>query len=164
MSVMKDKLNRKLREVAVEEKRRFIRHSLCFPLSYKVVGKGSRDSGKEALSNTINISMGGLLFAAKRPVEAGSTIIVKMPFENKVFNIRAKVVHCDKSPETKLNNIGVRFYRTNDAFKVKLIEQIYLISEYRDIKSMQTGKEISLEEASREWIKRYSERFKRMYW
>jgi len=148
----------------VEEKRRFIRHPLCFPLSYKIVDKDADSGGKEARSSTLNISMGGLLFAAKRPVDAGSTIIVKMPFENKVFNIRAKVVHCDKNPETKLNNIGVRFYRTNDAFKVKLIEQIYLISEYRDLRSMQTGKEISLEEASREWIKRYSERFKRMYW
>ncbi len=148
----------------MEEKRRFIRHPLCFPLAYKVVDKGIRGAGKEARSNTINISMGGLLFAAKRPVDAGSTIIVKMPFENKVFNIRAKVVRCDKNPETKLNNIGVRFYRTNDAFKVKLIEQIYLISEYRDLKSMQLGRQVTLEEASREWIKRYSERFKRMYW
>ncbi len=154
----------KPKEIAVEEKRRFIRHPLCFPLSYKIVDSSACGKAKEARSNTLNISMGGLLFAAKRPVDAGSTIILKMPFENKVFNIRAKVVRCDKNPETKLNNIGVRFYRTNDAFKVKLIEQIYLISEYRDLKSMQTGKEISLEEASREWIKRYSERFKRMYW
>jgi len=162
--LMKNSTGSKPKEVVVEEKRRFIRHPLCFPLSYEVVDKGARGGVKESRSSTLNISMGGLLFAAKRPVDAGSTIIVKMPFENKVFNIRAKVVHCDKSPETKLNNIGVRFYRTNDAFKVKLIEQIYLISEYRDLKSMQTGKEMSLEEASREWIKRYSERFKRMYW
>jgi len=161
---MNSKWDRKPKEVAVEEKRRFIRHPLCFPLSYKVVDKGTRGSKKEERSNTLNVSMGGLLFAAKRSVEAGSTIIVKMPFENKVFNIRAKVVHCDKSPETKLNNIGVRFYRANDAFKVKLVEQIYLISEYRDLKSMQLGRQVSLEEASREWIKRYSERFKRMYW
>ncbi|MCX5680067.1 MAG: PilZ domain-containing protein [Candidatus Omnitrophica bacterium] len=161
---MRDNVGRKPKEIAVEEKRRFIRHSLCFPLVYKIVDKGIHDDGKEARSKTINISMGGLLFAAKNPVEAGSTIIIKMPFENKTFNIRAKVVRCDKNPETKLNNIGVRFYRTNDAFKVKLIEQIYLISEYRDLKSMQLGRQVSLEEASREWIKRYSERFKRMYW
>ena len=154
----------KPKEVAVEENRRFIRHPLCFPLSYKIVDKSVHESGKESRSNTLNISMGGLLFAAKRPVDAGSTIVIKMPFENKIFNIKARVVHCDKNPESKLNNIGVRFYRTNDAFKVKLIEQIYLISEYRDLKSMQTGKEMSLEEASREWINRYSERFKRMYW
>ena len=161
---MSDKWVGKPKEIVVEERRKFIRHPLCFPLSYRVVDKGTHDGEKESRSNTINVSMGGLLFAAKRPVDAGSTIIVKMPFENKVFNIRAKVVRCDRNPETKLSNIGVRFYRTNDAFKVKLIEQIYLISEYRDLKSMQLGRQVSLEEASREWIKRYSERFKRMYW
>jgi len=125
----------------------------------------ARSAGAEGKnSNTINISIGGLLFAAKRLVSMGSTIIVKMPFEDKIFNVKARVVHCKKSPETKLYNIGVKFYRLNDAFKVKLIEQIYLISEYRDLKSMQLGRQVSLEEASREWIKRYSERFKRMYW
>jgi len=161
---MRGKLGRKPKEVAVEERRRFIRHPLCFPLSYKIIDRGVHNGAKESRSKTLNISLGGLMFAAKRPVEAGSTIIVKMPFENKIFNVKARVVRCDKNPETSLNNIGVRFYRTNDAFKVKLVEQIYLISEYRDLKSIQTGKEISLEEASREWIKRYSERFKRMYW
>jgi c-di-GMP-binding flagellar brake protein YcgR len=94
----------------------------------------------------------------------GSTIVVKMPFAEKIFNVRAKVVHCKKSPETKLYNIGVKFYRLNDAFKVKLIEQIYLISEYRDLISMQRGKEVSLEQASKEWIKRYSDRFSKLYW
>lgn len=159
-----DNNTKKPREISVEERRKFIRHPLCFPLSYKVVDKAGASGGKEARSNTINIGMGGLLFAAKRHVDEGSTIVVKMPFENKVFNIRARVVHCDRNPETKLNNIGVRFYRLNDAFKVKLIEQIYLISEYRDLKSMQLGRQISMEEASREWIKRYSERFSRLYW
>ena len=94
----------------------------------------------------------------------GSTIVVKMPFEDKIFNVKAKVVHCKKNTETKLYNIGVKFYRLNDAFKVKLIEQIYLISEYRDLISMQRGKDISLEEASKEWIKRYSDRFSKLYW
>ena len=161
---MNDDNGKKPREISVEERRKFIRHPLCFPLSYKVIERIGDAGGKELRASTINVGMGGLLFAAKKPVEAGSTILVKMPFENKVFNVRARVVHCDKNPETKLNNIGVRFYRENDAFKVKLIEQIYLISEYRDLKSMQTGRQMSLEEASREWIKRYSDRFSKLYW
>jgi c-di-GMP-binding flagellar brake protein YcgR len=161
---MDNKNGKGMNALPVEERRRFIRHPLCFPLSYRVIEKSGKPESKELRTNTINVSMGGLLFAAKKPVDMGSTIVIKMPFENKVFNIRARVVHCDRNPETKLNNIGVRFYRVNDAFKVKLIEQIYLISEYRDLKSMQLGRQISLEDASREWIKRYSERFKRMYW
>jgi hypothetical protein len=87
-----------------------------------------------------------------------------MIFQDKVFNIRSKVVSCVKNKETKLFNIGVSFYRLYDAFKVKLIEQLYLISEFRDLQSMKHGREISLEEASREWIKRYSDRFSRLYW
>lgn len=149
---------------SVSERRKFIRHPLCFPLSYKVVEKPQPAGAKDKNSKTINISMGGLLFAAKRLVSMGSTIVVKMPFEDKIFNVKARVVHCKKNPENKLYSVGVKFYRINDAFKVKLIEQIYLISEYRDLISMQRGKEVSLEQASMEWIKRYSDRFSKLYW
>jgi hypothetical protein len=120
--------------------------------------------GKETKSKTINISIGGLLFTSTNPVNKGTLISLKMPFEDKVFKVMAKVVHCNKSLDTNLFNVGVSFYRLRDAFKVKLIEQLYLISEYRDLRSVQLGREVSLEEASREWIRRYSERFRRLYW
>jgi hypothetical protein len=108
--------------------------------------------------------MGGILFAAKKPVKSGAAIMLSMPFQDKVFNVRARVVHCDKNLETKLYNIGASFHRLSAAYKVKLVEQLYLISEFRDLKSIQLGREISLEMASREWIKRYSLRFKKLYW
>ena len=157
----------------ISERRRFIRHPLCFPLTYSVVEKApgkpvlkkaEKAGAKEIKSTTINISMGGLLFAAKKPVKVDSLIIIKMPFQDKVFNVRAKVVHCDKNPETKLYNIGCAFHRLGAAYKVKLVEQLYLISEFRDLKSIELGKEISLERASQEWIKRYSDRFRKLYW
>jgi len=146
------------------ERRRFIRHPLSIPLTCKIIKKIS-DKDTEGISGiTNNISIGGLLFSAKRPVKVGSLIMIQMPFEDKVFNVKSKVVHCDKSAEKKLYNIGASFYQLHDAFKVKLIEQIYLIAEYRDLRSVQLGREVSLEEASKEWIKKYSERFKRLYW
>ena len=150
--------------VPVSEKRHFIRHPLCFPLTYKALTKKGLKEYGEIGSATINVSMGGLLFSAKRSVDAGTMITIKMPFQDKIFNVKAKVVHCTKSHETRLYNIGVSFYRLSDAFKVKLIEQLYLISEFRDLWSVQLGRDITLEEASREWIKRYSKRFKRLYW
>jgi hypothetical protein len=87
-----------------------------------------------------------------------------MPFQDKVFNVKVRVVHCDKNPETKLYNIGAAFHRLSAAYKVKLIEQLYLISEFRDLRSIQLGREISLEKASEEWVKRYSARFRKLYW
>lgn len=146
------------------ERRKFIRHPMCFPLKYKVINKDSLAGIDEELACTKNISERGLLFSSKKSVQADSVILIKIPFQEKTFNVKAKVIHCNSIKGLPLFDIGVAFLRYNEAFKVKLIEQMYLISEYRDLRSMQLGKEISLEEASREWIKRYSKRFNRLYW
>lgn len=153
-----------LSNLKIIERRHFIRHSLCFPLKYKVIEKGPTKNRKEIHSTTINVSRGGLLFSAKLPVKINSIISIQMPFQDKIFKLRARVIHCHKSLEPNLYNIGVSFYRFSDAFKIKLIEQMYLILEYKDLRGLQLGREISLQEASREWIKHYSERFKRLYW
>ncbi len=148
----------------VIEYRHFIRHPLCLPLSYKVIEKSLKKDQENIPSETINVSLGGLLFPSKHPVDPESRIAIKMPFENKVFNIKAQVVRCSQNSKTKLYDIAVSFLRTQEAFKAKMIEQIYLIAGYRDMLRLQSGKEISMEEASRKWIKRYSARFRRLYW
>lgn len=146
------------------ERRRFIRHPMCLPLKYKIIQKKIGRRNKEKAYITINISRAGLLFSAKEPVQSNSTIVIRIPFQQKIFNVKAKVIRCDKNTETNLYTIGVSFLKSTDAFKVKLIEQMYLISEYRDLRSIQLGKEISLQEASQEWIKHYSKRFEKLYW
>ena len=150
--------------IPVVERRRFIRHPLSLPLSYEVVKPGLAKGRGGKRSETINVSMGGLLFASKHSAQPGSMIAIKMPFEDKMFSVKAKVIRCVNNSETKLYDIAVSFFRINEAFKAKMIEQIYLIAEFRDLLSLQTGKQVSLEEASRKWIKRYSARFKKLYW
>jgi len=146
------------------EKRQFIRHPLSLPLAYEVVDPEGNVIQEKNQSETTNVGLGGLLFSGKNPVEIDSVILIKMPFEDKIFNIAAKVVRCVHNSETRIYDIAVSFFRLREAFKVKMIEQIYLISEYRDLLCLQTGKEVSLEEASRKWVKRYSKRFKKLYW
>ena len=148
----------------VVEYRHFIRHPLCLPLSYKVIEKSQKKDQESLPSETVNVSLGGLLFPSKHPIGPDSRIAIKMPFENKVFNVRAQVVRCVQNIDTKLYDIAVNFPKTQEAFKAKMIEQIYLIAGYRDMLILQSGKEVSMEEASRKWIKRYSARFKRLYW
>jgi c-di-GMP-binding flagellar brake protein YcgR len=149
-----------------KDRRKYIRHPLSFPLKYNILAnaKGVSVASREAKSTTINISIGGLLFSSRQALDKDLLIDLKMPFGDKIFKVRAHVVHCSKNLDTKLFNVGVSFHRLRDAFKVKLIEQLYLISEYRDLRSVQLGREIPLEEASKDWIKRYSERFRRLYW
>lgn len=143
-----------------KERRHFIRHPVCYPLEFEHVSKKIRERTK-----TLNVSEGGLLFLSKYPLKKNEIIILKMPLQEKVFRIRAKVMHTTKDSEnTGLFNVGVSFYRYSDAFKVKLVEQLYLIDEYRMLRSLQLGHELSMQEASEEWIKRYSKRFARLYW
>ena len=143
-----------------DEKRKYIRHLLVNPLDFQI---DESSKGVER-THTLNVSEGGLMFASRSSVEAGAMIKLNMPLYGKVFKINAKVVHSEKSQEPGLFNIGVEFVTYSDAFKVKLIEQIYLIEEYRVLRSLQLGREMTIQEASQEWIKRYSERFQQLYW
>ena len=144
----------------MKEKRHFIRHPICYPLEFEHPPKKVIER-----TRTLNVSEGGLLFSCKNQLKPGETIILKMPLQNKIFRIKAKVVHSSKDSDNPHSfNVGVSFYRYSDAFKVKLVEQLYLIDEYRILRSLQLGYEITMEKASEEWIKRYSKRFARLYW
>jgi Tfp pilus assembly protein PilZ len=141
-----------------DEHRRFIRHPICYPLKYKV----QRQSFK---AETANISEGGLMFMSKRLVKEGTMLELELPFLEKVFKVQARVVHISSDDkQNKLYTVGVAFNRIADALKVKLIEQLYLIDEYRHLRSIQLGHSVSMDEASKEWIKLYSRRFKKLYW
>jgi len=146
------------------ERRRFIRHPMCYPLKYAVLRKRSDVIAGDPIFMTKDVSENGLLFAAAKPVDSGEIIVLRIPFQDRIFKVKAKVIHCDKLVGQRLYDVGVCFYRAQDAFKARLVEQMYLISEYRDLRSMETGQEMSLREASEEWIKRYSKRFQKLYW
>lgn len=142
-----------------KERRRFIRHLLVNPLEFQVMGETETQKTK-----TVDVGEGGLLFLSKTEVLPGTDIKINMPLYDKVFKISARVVHSMKDSSTGLFNTGVMFINYADAFKVKLIEQIYLIEEYRVLRSLQLGKDMTIQEASKEWINRYSERFQKLYW
>ena len=142
------------------ERRYSIRHPITFPFRYRVVGSHNG----EDRSKTINISRGGLFFKAKHPAKELSTVTMKIPFRNKVFIVRGRVAHCRLGLDKKCYEIGVSFYDSSDAFKTKLIEEMYLIRELRDLRSKQLGRKIPIDEAAKDWIKRYSKRFRKFYW
>jgi len=141
-----------------KERRKFIRHLLVNPLEFQV------DEEVAEKTATGDISEGGLMFMSKQDVTPGTLIKINLPLYDKVFKVKASVVYSVQDPLTGLFRIGVSFADYSDAFKVKLVEQIYLIEEYRVLRSLQLGKELSLKEASEEWIKRYSKRFEKLYW
>jgi len=148
------------------EKRRFIRHPVCIPLEFipKNILHTERKKGGGASATTVNISLGGLLFLSREKIAIDTEISVSLPFKDKVFKIAGTVVRCEKQTNAKLYEIGIAFTRVSDAFKVKLVEQLHLIEEYRILRSIQLNREVTLAEASREWIRLYSKRFRKLYW
>ena len=144
----------------MQEKRQFLRHPISYPLRFEVTSEEKHED-----SHTLNISKGGLLFLSRYKAKLGAIITLKLPFQNKAFKVKAKVVHIEKDKDNpRLYNIGVSFDQHSDAFKVKLIEQIYLIDEYRSLRSIELGHEMGMREASEEWIKRYSVAFDKLFW
>ncbi|MEE8359988.1 MAG: PilZ domain-containing protein [Candidatus Omnitrophota bacterium] len=146
--------------LSLKERRRFVRHPICYPLEFEYAPKRILER-----SRTADVSEGGLLFLSKRQLQTGKTIILKLPLQNKLFKVKAKVVHVNQDKENpKLYNVGVSFYRHSDAFEVKLVEQIYLMDEYRALRSLQLGRDITFKEASLEWVKKYAKKFDEMFW
>jgi c-di-GMP-binding flagellar brake protein YcgR len=142
------------------DRRKFIRHPVCVPLEFKRI----REAGKKHKAESIDVSLGGLLFLSRVKIAAGTEVNVSLPFRDKIFHIHGSVVRCEKDGSSKLYYVGIKFLRVSDAFKVKLIEQLHLIEEYRCLRSIQLNRDVPLREASQEWIRRYSLQFKKLYW
>ena len=143
-----------------EEKRKFIRHPVCIPLEFQRIKEGKRKLKAE----TVNLSLGGLLFLSRSKIAVGTEIIVSLPFRDKVFHIHGRVMRCETEGHSKLYSVGIEFLRVSDAFKVKLVEQLHLIDEYRCLRCIQLNRDVTLKEASQEWIRKYSEQFRKLYW
>ena len=144
-----------------EDRRHFIRHPICIPLEFQRMKDTAK---KKHRSETVNMSLGGLLFLSRARIAPGTEIVVSLPFKDKVFKVHGSVVRCDRDQESKLYQTGISFGRVAEAFKVKLVEQLHFIEEYRCLRSIQLHREVSLQEASREWIQRYSKQFRELYW
>jgi c-di-GMP-binding flagellar brake protein YcgR len=152
--------DKKLRfKIDFREKRRFIRHPVCYPLKFRI-----KSLKRAELSTTLNVSEGGLLFLSKHPVKKGALLVLSLPFRENIFKVEARVMHVEPEENGKLYSVGVAFHRISDAVKIKLLEQIYLIDEYRHLRSIQLGREVNFQEASEEWIKHYSRQFHKLYW
>jgi len=148
------------------ERRESVRHLINIPFKYQVqvAGRASQKKKIKGESHTLNLSRGGFLFAAQEPIPEHSVLKVKIPFQTRTYQVHVKVMHCKQDRKENAYLIGVEFQDVSDAFRMRLIEQMYLITEYWQLRKRQLGRDISLPEASREWVRRYSQKFQKLYW
>ena len=113
------------------------------------------DDSEDADDDTLtNVSLGGLSFNSRHALEAGQKISVCIPILKEDNYLAGTVVWCEKSKNGY--EIGLEFEGKKDVFRLRMIEQICHIEHYRKEIKLAEGRELSSEEAAKEWITRYA--------
>ena len=131
--------------------RNFIRHPADIPLTFSL---------KETKSETgyaKDLGCGGLCFTTDRALSEGAPIHIEIPLAYLPFCAKGCVAWC--RPEGELYNIGVGFSDHGTLFNLRMVEQVCHIEHYRKKALEKDGRHLSEEEAAREWIEKFADKF-----
>ncbi|PVY76384.1 PilZ domain-containing protein [Tamilnaduibacter salinus] len=136
--------------------RSYIRHPTDIPLEVQP-GSPSGRSG-----DVRNLSPGGLAFTSEAPYELGSELCLCIRCCPNPLQIRGQVVWCERRGNRY--ELGVAFYSPADAYQVRMVEQVCQIEQYRYDAWQREGRQLTQEEAAREWIDRYASSYAQDDW
>jgi len=133
-------------------KRNFIRHPLGSPIQHRFL-----DSQSLRRNYVRNVSEGGLCFRSRTYIAPDQFIEIKIPNGESAFESTCLVAWCKNTG--KDFEVGVKFEDQDAEFAMRLVEQACYIEEYqKDVLSKQ-GRQLSAEEAAKEWIEKYAGSF-----
>jgi hypothetical protein len=133
--------------------RQFIRHPSDIPIEIR----DAADS-PEVQRRVKNISFGGLAFSSDTPLKPESLIALRIHCLRPAFEVAAARVAWCRNEGSKFA-VGVEFLDLAEAFRVRMVEQICHIESYRKEIEQREGRQLTTEEAAREWISRYASSF-----
>ncbi len=132
--------------------RLYIRHPAAIPIECERV----RSQEGPLLECLSNISLGGLAFHSRQPFAVNEIVVVRIPLIDESFQATGQVAWC--IPRHPGYEVGMKLLEQNEAFQARMIEQLCYIEQYRR-DALQQGRELSPEEAAREWIAKYASDF-----
>ena len=133
--------------------RQFVRHPVDVPVEIGTEGLLPRSS-----VHSNDISLGGLAVRSNFALRPGEQVVIRIPSVRPPFEAPARVAWCHELDDTGYD-LGVTFLDAEDAFRVRMVEQIFHIEEYRLSVHRLEGRELSSEEAADEWIALHAEQF-----
>ena len=136
--------------------REFIRHPTTIPVEYNILGLATNTLEHDQMNN---ISEGGLCFQTERNIDLTSRVRIKISITKPIFEAIGVVAWCQSVDGHY--DIGIQFTDTQTEFKIRMVEQICHIEEYREHVQKKEGRKLSGEEAAREWIEKYAGDFPR---
>ena len=105
--------------------RSFIRHPSDIPIEYQA-DNNNGDMRQERLSN---VSAGGLSFSSTKEMSPGTMLTIRISTVAPGFEGRAQVVWCQ--PDGGGFVVGVTFTESDDLFRVRMVEQLCHIEQYK---------------------------------
>ena len=131
--------------------RRHVRHVTGIPVEVNLEYHQNYEASEDTITN---VSIGGLCFIADDRLDIHESIQVRFPLLDEGTCIDGKVVWCNKIERGY--EVGLEFDDPEEVERLKMIEQICQIEDFRKNEEQQRGRRLSSEQAAREWISRYA--------
>ncbi len=136
-----------------KHERCYIRHVAHIPLEVEPY-----DANHQVSLQLENVSVGGLAFKSANDIPVGTLVKIRISDINPEFLVDGVVQWC--KPSADAFEVGVEFLGEEDAFRVRMMEQVCHIEQYRQ-KQLKTGRVLTVNEASEEWIEKHGADFPR---
>ena len=134
--------------------REFIRHPSDIPIHYNLENVVAHR--KDYLHD---VSHGGLSFRSEICLKLGSVINISIPIREPVFQAEGIVVWCRKNEDQY--DVGVEFIETEMEYRVRMVEQVCYIEQYKQEVLKKEGRQLTGKQAAIEWITKYAKDFPR---
>jgi|GEM_PF-356495 len=138
-----------------EVSREYIRHPVDIPIDVEMLKECPEADADEFRLN--NVSMGGLSFKTSLRFSPGRRVLIAINSVKPAFSVQCTVQWCKKvEPGFE---VGVEFASHEDAFHVRMVEQVCYIENYREQVLRHEGRTLTSEMAADEWIARHAGSF-----
>jgi len=136
--------------------RRHVRHITGLPVQITLdyATHYYQHTGDDSITN---VSLGGMSFIADDRFDIEQTISVRFPILNDQTTLNCKVIWCEKT--SRGYEVGLKFDEADEILRLKMIDQISDIENFRQRMEAIEGRAIGSEQALREWVKRYADHF-----
>lgn len=131
--------------------RHFPRHPTDIPMAAHVAKEST------ASNPLLNLSIGGLCCDAENYIAVGTVIDISIPAANPFYQGKGIVTWCREKGDGF--EIGICFVEGEDRFRARMVEQVCRIQHYKTNVLEQEGRNLSTEDAAREWIDKYAAAF-----
>lgn len=139
--------------------RRFFRHPTDIPICVKTA-----TLSKEEECDMKDLSEGGLSCFLYSPIEVGMIVDINITTIDPPYQGQGKIVWVKLSDDYSKNpryEVGIKFTDNNEMFKVRMVQQICHIEQYKLRILEEEGRALDSNAAAQEWIQLYAADFGR---